>query len=139
MTKLIKNFENFTDLQKAAADIGVITKLVPFDEFHPWDSYEDFVGDMIEFIANNMPGWFNDEYPNCISATLNAYGINISRNGDGFGVRSVINRKTGDPDYQLAVTFGKDEIELKHNGTYTQLKDSGFEVFDNSKMKKKKS
>lgn len=138
MTKLIKNFDNFDDLQTAASSIGAVTKLVEFDPSNPWNSYEEFASDMINYISDNLPGWFNSDYPNCISASLNAYGISISKNGDGFGVRSTINRKTGDPDYQLSVTFGRDEIELKHNPTYVSLINSGFEVFDGKKIAKKK-
>lgn len=145
MIKFIKQYkpsDDFRTLIRDIIDVGYADDITDSELYlADIDTYSQYVAAVVMYTQQHLPGFFNKQYPNCISTTVGPYMCNYIKDGIGLGVKCKVDRKNGEVSYELTIYYNKPKNLLKYDETFSKISARGdFKLeevgFVNKKSKK---
>lgn len=136
MTKLVMTFDSFDSLVDdiLAYQFNNVTEFI---NVGIGTSYESVVNLALDYAKEHVPGFFAYDYPNCVHLLVNSYGMQMTKNMNGFSIHCSFDKIKKTRRFELGLIFALDEDELTFNKDYKNAVESGYTVAEVPKKKKK--
>lgn len=142
MLKFTKQYNNFKDFIDDIVAYHYEDDVVDCYYAEKYETYSEYVANIVMYTQEHLPGFFNKEYPNCIAVTIGPYMCNYTKDGIGIGVKAKVDRKTGNITYEGSFYYNKAKSLIRFNPFFNAIMDrDDFEMeelgFANKKQKSK--
>lgn len=138
MVKLSKTVDSFEEIYYILRDAGykddVMGDMGSITDEHIAHlinntTIDDMKMSLISHTSENLPGYSNPTFPNCINVNIGPFGFSYMKNGFGFGI-SVKTSKKGETKYIITFSFNKDTNYLKHSSVYNYAMQNEFNLLE---------
>lgn len=136
MTKLVKTFDSFEDLVDDILS-NEFNNINEFISVSAGASYESIVNQALDYTKSHLPGFFAYDYPNCVHLLVNSYGMQMTRNMNGFSIHYKFDRVKKTTKFELGLIFALGKDELSFNKDYTKAVEASYGIEDAYNRKKK--